>query len=233
MDHFCPWMANVVGYFNYRYFLNFLIYVFLAMVYGCSITYKFFMMEGPRTTSKRLRDIKAKPDMSEEMMRDEMAKLAGVPHLNHSDKSNIMLCFMLCSAVGLAVFGLLSFHIYLTLTAQSTIEFHANWDKKKRARHLGVRWVNPYDLGWKRNWRQVYGYKTKNWLLALLPSSREPEFVPVPLPGNMGKRGELKDQDEDDIEMGGLNARNETGNYEGLSLLGRRQARRSDVVVSV
>ena len=42
MDHFCPWMANVVGYFNYRYFLNFLIYVFVAMVYSVCLTYDLF-----------------------------------------------------------------------------------------------------------------------------------------------------------------------------------------------
>jgi len=41
-------------------------------------------------------------------------------------------------------------------------------------------------LGIKRNWQQVYG--TSHPLLALLPSTRVPEFLPTPLAGERGKR---------------------------------------------
>ena len=30
MDHFCPWIANTVGYYNKKYFVLFLLYVSLA-----------------------------------------------------------------------------------------------------------------------------------------------------------------------------------------------------------
>lgn len=33
MDHYCPWMNNTVGLFNYRYFFFFLVYLFVACIY--------------------------------------------------------------------------------------------------------------------------------------------------------------------------------------------------------
>lgn len=36
MDHHCPWLNKCVGYFNHRYFLNFLFYIALGTGY-CSI----------------------------------------------------------------------------------------------------------------------------------------------------------------------------------------------------
>jgi hypothetical protein len=41
-----------------------------------------------------------------------------------SEKLPVTMSFMLCISVGLAVLGLGAFHLYLILTAQTTIEFH-------------------------------------------------------------------------------------------------------------
>jgi hypothetical protein len=93
---------------------------------------------------------------------------------------------MLCLSVGIAVFFLMAFHIFLAATSQTTIEFHGNIHKWRKSRHRGVLWSNPYDLGWKRNLKQVYGPNLS--LLSLLPSTREPEYLPLPLPGERGLR---------------------------------------------
>ena len=61
-----------------------------------------------------------------------------------------------------------------------------NYTNKRRARQRGTTWVNPYDLGMRQNWQQVYG--TKHPLRALLPSSRGPEFLPIPIDGKLGRR---------------------------------------------
>ena len=103
------------------------------------------------------------------------------------EKLLLTLSFMLCSAVGIAIFLLVGFHVYLTCSSQTTIEFHGNWSAKKRALAAGRKWKNPYSHGsCKTNWQQVYG--TGNLLLAMLPSRREPELLPVPIPGRSSLR---------------------------------------------
>jgi hypothetical protein len=103
------------------------------------------------------------------------------------ERMPISLAFMLCLAIGISVACLGGFHLYLCLTGQTTIEFHGNWMNKRKAKRLNKKYKNPYDLGWRRNWQQIYG--TQPWLTAfLIPSTREPEFLPLPLPGEEGKR---------------------------------------------
>jgi len=102
------------------------------------------------------------------------------------ERTAVAFTFMLCLSVGIAVSILLLFHIYLIFSSQTTVEFYGNWQKNRNAKNLGTIWINPYDLGNKRNWQQVYG--SDNPLLALLPSWREPEFLPIPIAGEKGRR---------------------------------------------
>jgi hypothetical protein len=108
------------------------------------------------------------------------------------EKLLLTLSFMLCAAVGIAVSMLGGFHVYLTCTAQTTIEFHGNWAARKRAKAAGgPKWKNPYSHGSALlNWQQVYG--SGNFVMAMLPSRREPEFLPVPVPGASNRRNSTK-----------------------------------------
>jgi hypothetical protein len=58
------------------------------------------------------------------------------------------------------------------------------------ARKRGIQWINPYDLGWKKNWQQVYGSKPFLW--SILASGREPEFLPLPIAGELSRRSHAK-----------------------------------------
>lgn len=126
-----------------------------------------------------------------------------------NERTPIALGFMMCLCLALAVFCLAGFHFYLLLSAQTTIEFHGNFRKRKISK-----WKNPYSAGsCKRNWDFVYGtkYFTLNdevksedeyiyrgcWgvLMQMMPSSREPEFLPIPINGQLIRRkniGKLK-----------------------------------------
>ena len=172
-----------VGYFNYRYFVNFLVYVFIGMTYGAIICYRPFM----NSTSTFYRQQVA-----------QYRKTGVWSHLHpytpiNSERMPLSLSFMLCLAVGLAVSCLGGFHIYLVLTGQTTIEFHANFVNKSKAKRSGQKYRNPYDMGWKRNWQQVYGYRSSMVLSFLIPSTREPDYLPVPISGEEGKRMHLRE----------------------------------------
>lgn len=178
MDHFCPWMFNTVGYFNYRYFCNFLLFVFIGMFYGATITYTPFQNLSSKLFKEQIK-ISRTNNLSTVQ---RIFPLVPTP----PEKTAIALTFMLCLSIGVAVLFLLLFHLYLILTAQTTVEFHGNWANKKRARKRGTSWINPYDLGSKANWTQIYG--TSHPLRAMLPSSREPEFLPIPINGELIRR---------------------------------------------
>lgn len=63
-----------------------------------------------------------------------------------------------------------------------------NYTNARRAKKLGKKWKNPYDLGIKRNFQQVYGSSLHPLLAIIIPSAREPEFLPIPMLGDQGKR---------------------------------------------
>jgi palmitoyltransferase len=196
MDHYCPWMFNVIGYFNYRYFCNFLLYVFIGMTYGASMTIELYRKIDSEDYFSQIKQ-------SRQLFRESAAnevKNFRYEHVQHlipgtpvpNETSAICFSFMICTAIGLSVTILLGFHIYLILTAQTTIEYHGNRLKKARCNELDQEFKNPYDLGFKRNLEQVWGEWKGGWfiffIMAFLPRSREPDFLPIPLKGDAGKR---------------------------------------------
>lgn len=198
LDHYCPWMFNAVGYFNYRYFLNFLIYIVVGMTYGTALMLEPFLLS--RSPEYHSQAVYQRRVVKEGLKAERMLPM--LPF--HEEKMLLTLSFMLCAAVGIATLLLGGLHVYLTLTAQTTIEFHGNWTARKRARAAGQKWKNPYSSGsCIANWQQVYG--TCPLLLSVLPSRREREYLPVPLPGRTGCRmlkaadGKGGEEDDDNV----------------------------------
>ncbi|KAJ8599185.1 hypothetical protein CTAYLR_007521 [Chrysophaeum taylorii] len=155
MDHYCPWMFNVVGYGNYRFFLLFLWWVTVSAVYGVALTampFASLAFPAPKRRAWRPRSKQA--------------------------RSAVMFTFVLAISVGIAVAVLGAWHLFLVLTAQTTIEFYGNHALRGRAAQRGMIYRNPYDQGCRKNWEHVFG--AGHPLFAILPSARPPPAKPWP-----------------------------------------------------
>lgn len=153
-------------------------YIFVGMLYGMIVTMEPFLLIGSDEYKRQVK-----------LEKRSVAKpLRLSPMLPYRDeKTLVTLSFMLCTAVGAAVLLLGGFHVYLTLTGQTTIEFHANLSSRRRAKAVNRKWSNPYSLGSpSANWEQVFG-RRRPWILGLLPSTRDPEYLPVPVPGHTSR----------------------------------------------
>jgi len=165
-----------------------------------------------------------------------------------SEKTSIALGFMLCLCLALAVMCLGIFHLYLLTSAQSTIEFHGNMSKRKRKGwknpYSAGSWKKNFELVYgTRYWYlqknkcscctedengmsreededdEKYSYRgILGILLAMMPSNREPEFLPLPINGKLVRRKNRNASNVDskkiDLEMGTVSTNGSTSDQE-------------------
>merc|ERR1712048_1067214 len=74
-----------------------------------------------------------------------------------AERQCISLSWLLCACVLLATALLSGLHTFLVLTNQTTIELHTNMRERHAAKRAGEVWRNPYDLGRRRNFQEVFG----------------------------------------------------------------------------
>jgi len=139
MDHHCPWINNCVGHFNYAHFLRFLIYVVISCIYHVwMLTTRVF--DAYSTTYGYW----IEPSVRELVF--------------------IILNYVFCVPVLLAVGGFSMYHIYCLFTNTTTIE---GWEKDKVAtliRRGKIREIKfPYNLGVLENVYAVFGRSVLYW----------------------------------------------------------------------
>jgi palmitoyltransferase len=167
MDHYCPWMNNVVGYNNYVYFILFLGHLLI----GC--TYYMFM------TSERMFTL-ANAEKHQVIFSDWSA--------NHG----IMFTFTIALSGAISVAILLSWHIFLLLTNQTTIEFYINIENRSIAKDRGIFYKNPFDEGVRKNLRRVFG--DNPWYRFLVPGLYSPVEPKYPLTIEPGQLQHMQEQ---------------------------------------
>ncbi|GJJ72342.1 hypothetical protein EMPS_04699 [Entomortierella parvispora] len=176
-DHHCPWINNCVGHFNHRYFVMFLTYLTMACVYFL------YMGIGPFM-------------LLVELNANNMEWPYPLP------QALVAFSEVLAVIMGLAVGGMGSWHWYLTLTAQTTLEQYNNNLIKDICKRKGDVFSNMYDFGIFGNLLNFFNVGPRGhypWYTVLLP-------IRIPPIGNGKKfekssRGFVLDfgQDADEI----------------------------------
>ena len=106
MDHFCPWVNNTVGFYNHKFFFQFLVYALLtALTVGAG---------APATLLQRL--AQQPPDVTAATAALTIVGLVG---------------WVVCLAIGCALLFFVSFHAYLLLKNRTTIEAYEVSDPAK------------------------------------------------------------------------------------------------------
>lgn len=93
MDHHCPWVANCIGFYNYKYFINMLFY--------CTVTVWLLIW----TSYPVVQEV-----MSSETIDYKLAYY-------------IITSYILGTSLAVVISAFFSFHIYLILNQYTTIEF--------------------------------------------------------------------------------------------------------------
>jgi hypothetical protein len=126
----------------------------------------------------------------------------------------LVVVFTICAAGVLGVGGLSIWHCYLVFTNQTTVETYINRVEASEAAERGEIYRNPFDRGWRVNFKRVFGNELHSscsrttisiiWKV-IVPSLRkppEPEYnvMPPKIFGSLSQQQQQQHQSYDEEE---------------------------------
>eukprot|EP00249_Psilotum_nudum_P017694 c26445_g1_i1 orf=538-1428(+) len=147
MDHHCIWINNCVGHNNYKAFILFVFYAVAASGYSL------ILLAGHA--------IKA---LGNDEHNGSESRPPPVNSLYESSVFWKVLCASVLTPLSIALIVLFGWHVYLTVTNKTTIEYHEGVRARWLAEKAGQVYKHPYDVGPFSNIVAVLGPNAMTWL---------------------------------------------------------------------